>query len=458
MHRTSETARLVDLLHRATPDGPNLRIVGLSGPGGVGKSYLLSHVLDAADPASLGYLRLSVDGSNEQARRDFFGLIDGQLAKASLPPPAKAKHDYFPEVRRVAGQHRALVEAAAAELKSSAAPDELKSAVLGLLRAGQMLNKAVPKTRKLLDLHELAVKDADVASTLDKVWDLAGGLRVLRDASVLPGPVRDALGLGQRERVKNDLYGATADALLSDLSAALGGYLRRDFFRFTQPRVAGLDRLLLIVDDFEALAPTLEEFLVGSLIPRLSDAPFATTLILLGRDDLDAMHPAWAQHNRRYIQEQIRLAPFERGAALAMLTEAGVPEARREELFQATQGFPFLLSLLIEELGSEGADSALFLRKFFDRTTRWMSPREREWFVRICYLDHVNLDALARVFDGEEVEVIQDWFEKEASIRDPAAPVFRVRPLIREKVLRYLELRSPSRHREMLERATKANA
>ncbi len=82
-----------------------------------------------------------------------------------------------------------------------------------------------------------------------------------------------------------------------------------------------------------------------------------------------------------------------------------------------------------------------------------MTEREREWFVRVCYLDSVNVDALGPLFPGEDVERIQDWFEKEASIRDPAAPVFRVRPLIREKVKRYLELRSPSRHREMTERA-----
>ena len=167
------------------------------------------------------------------------------------------------------------------------------------------------------------------------------------------------------------------------------------------------------------------------------------------------MHPAWSQHCRRYLVDQIRLAPFGREAALDLLDKAGVPEARREELYQATQGFPFLLALLVEELGEEGGGSALFLRRFFDRTTRWMAPREREWLTRVCYLDEVNLDTLSPLFPGEDVERIQDWFERESSIRDPTAPVFRVRPLIREKVLRYLELRSPSRHRELLDLARK---
>ena len=53
---------------------------------------------------------------------------------------------------------------------------------------------------------------------------------------------------------------------------------------------------------------------------------------------------------------------------------------------------------------------------------------------------------------GRNTEWIQSLRALE-SIRDPSAPVYRVRPLIREKVLRYLELRSPSRHRDMLEKA-----
>ncbi|UQA61338.1 hypothetical protein [Polyangium aurulentum] len=452
-HRKSETARLLELFQRSDP---GVGIIGISGPGGVGKSYLLNHALDTQDTASIRALKLSVDGSSEQARTDFFGLVDGQLAKPSLSPPAKPKHDYFPQVRRVASIHRALVDAVAAELKASGAPQEIKDAALALLRAGRRLNKAVPRTREYLDLSNPNLKDSDVGQTLDEAWELVTSLRALRSSAVLPGPIRDVLGMTYKERVKNDLYNVTADALVSDLSAAISGYRKQDRFRIlTQEPIDGIDRLLLVFDDFEALAPTLEEFLVGALIPRLADAPFPTTIVILGRDDLDAMHPAWGQHCRKYILDQIRLSPFGREDALNLLTRAGVPEERREELYQATQGFPFLLSLLIEEVGAEGADSALFLRKFFDRTTRWMSGREREWFVKVCYLDSVNTDTLGPLFPGEEVEKIQDWFEREASIRDPAASVFRVRPLIREKVLRYLELRSPSKHREMLDQGKK---
>ena len=449
-HRTPETARLAALLQKREP---GVQICGISGPGGVGKSYLLRHVAGSLDLDALGWLQLSIDGSNEQSRGDFFGLINGQLAKQTLPPPAVTGDDYFPQVRRVASIHRALVQAVAAELqdrsKSSQAPDAVKAAALALLQAGQRLNKALPKTAEYVNLRRVNLHDGSVAQTLDEAWELVERLDALRDSTALPGPLRDALGMTYKARVRTDLYNVTADALITDLSAALWGYRKQDWWRITHQPIAGRDRLLLILDDFEALAPTLEEFLVGALIPKLAEAPFQTLLVILGRDDLEAMHPAWGQHCRKYIKDQIRLAPFSRADAHELMASAGVPEARRDDMFEMTQGFPFLLGLLIDGLGEEGASSALFLRKFFDRTTRWMTAEEREWLIRVCYLDAVNLDSLKPLFPDVDVERVQSWFEREASIRDPAATQFQVRPLIREKVLRYQELRAPSRHQEL---------
>lgn len=457
-HRTPETARLSALLQKRER---GLQICGISGPGGVGKSYLLRHVEASLDLDALGWLRLSVDGSNEQSRGDFFGLIDGQLAKQSLPPPAVSGDDYFPQVRRVASIHRALVQAVADELgaaRSNKAPDEVKVAALALLKAGQRLNKTLPKTAKLINLQGVNLHNGSVPRLLDDAWELVEKLDALRDSTALPGPLRDVLGMTYKARVRTDLYNVTADALITDLSAALSGYRKQDWWRITHQPIAGLDRLLLVLDDFEALAPTLEEFLVGALIPKLAEAPFQTLLIILGRDDLEAMHPAWGQHCRKYIKDQIRLAPFSRADAYELMESAGVPEARRDHMFELTQGFPFLLGLLIDGLGEEGASSALFLRKFFDRTTRWMTAEEREWLIRVSYLDAVNLDSLKPLFPDEDIEKVQSWFEREASIRDPAATQFQVRPLIREKVLRYQELRAPSRHQELTALARKARS
>jgi hypothetical protein len=446
--RAAEVARL----RAALTDHEGLRIVSVSGPGGVGKSHLVRHVVEAIEAEQrVGdrLLKLSVDGANEQARTDFFALVEGHLARAA--PPGATRRDPFPHLRKVAAVHRALVEVASAELDAGEAPAHVKLAALSLLRMGRRLNKLVPKSKELFDAG--AAEDTSVDRSLDDAWRMVGSLRALRGSSALPGPVRELLGATTRSRVRTDLHDVTAEALVADLADQSVAPRAQSA---PSPRRARRAHVLLVIDDFEALAPTLEEFLVGALVPRLAEAPFASTMIVIGRDELAAMHPAWSQHCRQFLADSVRLAPFARDEALGMLAEAGVPEDRREAMFEAAQGFPFLLRLLADEMTAEGADSALFLRTFFERTTRWLSPRQREWFMRVCYLDAVNVDTLARVFppDGEDrVDQVQDWFEREASIRDPTAPVFRVRPLIREKVLRYLELRSPSRHRELLERA-----
>lgn len=446
--RRSEVGRLVEVL-RSPPT--QLSIVGVSGPGGVGKSFFVDDALAALGPSSQAYLRLRVDGSNRAALGDFFALLD-QLMPRSLEAPARAESDYFPQLRRVAAAHRDLVDAVAKDL--GPARDDVKKVALALLRAGHRLNETVPKTRGYLDVDALGLSEKSVAASFDAAWDVLETLAPLRQSTRLPGPLRDLLGVTFHNRVRADLYGVTADAMITDLAAALRGYRPQDWHRVTHtPIGATTNNLLLIVDDFEALAPTLEEFLVGALIPRLARASFKTVLLMVGRDDLDAMSPSWAQHCQRYVAMQLRLAAFDRATALEALAKAAVPPERREAIFEATQGFPYLLNLVLDESAGEGADSALFLRKFHDRTTRWMSPEEQGWFVRVCYLDVVNEDTLARLFPAAIVQRVQDWFEREPSIRDPSAEAFRVRPLIRDKVLRYQALRSPQKHADLLAKA-----
>ncbi len=444
-YRPSEATQLRSVI---TGHREGLAICAISGAGGIGKSYLVEHVLSSVDPAGTGWMSLRVDAAQAQARGDFFALVDGQLAKRSLAPPADPRVDYFPKTRRVAAAHRDLVARVVKELEGEDAPEDLKRASVAILKAAHFLNKTVPKTREYVDLANYNLEPDAVSDSIDEAWDTINTLKTLRDSVWLPDVVRDRLGLTLTSRLRRDLYGVTADAVISDLSPALAGQSSEDSRHEAQHAIPGLDRLLLVIDDYEALGATLGDFLISSLIPRLAEAPFPTMLIVAGRDDLEDTNPGWGQHCKRYFTEQIRLRPFDAETAAQLMAAEGVPEGRREAIYQLTQGFPLLLSLAIEEAAADGA-SALFLKRFFERTTRWMSREEREWFTRTCYLDEVNEDNLRLVFPEQDVSVVQDWFEGEASIRDPSARTFRVRPLIREKVLSYIEVRSPSRHHEL---------
>jgi hypothetical protein len=453
-YRPSEATRLRTVI---TGHREGLAICGISGAGGIGKSYLVEHVLSSLEPAKAGWLALRVDAAQAQARGDFFVLVDGQLARRSLAPPADPRVDYFPETRRVAAAHRALVAKVAKELERQGAPEDVRRAALALLKSAHFLNKTIPKTREYLDIAKYNLEPNTLNESIDEAWDTINMLKTLRDVEWLPEAVRNLLGENLTSRLKRDLYGVTADAVVSDLSAVLPGQFSTNSPNGAQLPIPGLDRLLLVIDDYEALGATLGDFLISSLIPRLAEARFATMLIVAGRDDLENTHPGWRQHCKRYLTDQIRLRPFDAETAAQLMAAEGVAENRRAAIYELTQGFPLLLSLAIEEASTDGA-SALFLKRFFDRTTRWMSSEEREWFTGTCYLDDVNEDTLRLVFLEEDIGAIQDWFEGEASIRDPSAPTFRVRPLIREKVLSYIEVRSPKRHHELRSRAQAGRA
>jgi hypothetical protein len=454
-YRPSEATRLRTLIadHRE-----GLAICGISGAGGIGKSFLVDHVLSSIETAKAGWLALRIDAAQAQARGDFFALVDGQLARRSLAPPADPRVDYFPATRRVAAAHRALVARVEKELELRGAPEDVRHAAVAILKAAHFLNKAIPKTREYVDVAKLNLRPNAVGDRIDEAWDIIKTLKALRDSEWLPEVVRDRLGMNLASRLKRDLYGVAADAFVSDLSAALTDESSKNRFNGARRRIPDLDRLLLVIDDYEALEATLGDFLVGSLIPWLAEARFATMLIIAGRDDLEyTPNTGWSQHCKRYLTDPIRLRPFDEETAAKLMAAEGIPEGRQAAIYELTQGFPLLLSLAIEEAAEDGT-SALFLKRFFDRTTRWMSDDEREWFTRTCYLDEVNEDTLRLLFPEEDVSAVQDWFEGEASIRDPSATTFRVRPLIREKVLSYIEVRSPKRHRELLSRAQAGKA
>lgn len=452
--RPSEATRLRAIV---TSHGQGLAICGISGAGGIGKSFLVEHVLSSLEPAKGGWLALRVDASHAQARGDFFALVDGQLARRSLAPPADPRVDYFPETRRVATAHRDLVARVTSELEQRGAPEDVRRSAVAVLKAAHFLNRAIPKTREYVDIAKYNLDPDAVNDGVDEAWDTINGLKALRDSDFLPRPIRDRLGQTLASRLKRDLYGVTANAVVGDLNGALQVQPAGRSIRGTRTPISGLDRLLLVIDDYEALGTTLGDFLISSLIPRLAESSFPTMMIIAGRDDLEATNPGWGHHCKRYLTEQIRLQPFDSETAEQMMAAKGVAEGRRAAIYELTQGFPLLLSLAIEEASTDGA-SALFLKSFFDRTTRWMTSEEREWFTRTCYLNEVNEDTLRLVFPEDDIRAVQNWFEAEASIRDPSASTFRVRPLIREKVLSYIEIRSPQRHRELRDRAQAGGA
>lgn len=351
----------------------------------------------------------------------------------------------FPAVDRVVRAVDAVRSRAAAEFGRHPRGDDAGRAALGWLMnaaiaAGKRINEVSPVTRKYLDV---ARAEADVRLA----GDIVGNLAALADRRRrLPWGRSAAFENGV---LKNPLE-RLADALAADLAALLRGYRPEDRWRMTHAKVPGVGRLLLVVDDYEYRHLMLDEFLLAHLLPRLRQAEFESTVVVLGRDKLTATHPSWAQHFDGSLLTPLELPPLARPEMDALVAAHGFAEAAEQDrAWRDTQGYPYYVRLWVEEAGA-GGRTAVMLRQFHDRTTRWMGERERGWLDHTLFRAEVDTHTLRAVLPaGEDAAAVMAWFQAEGSVRDTTTPVFRVREYVRSRLADYLKVTDPDRHADL---------
>lgn len=403
-------------------------IFGISGYGGIGKSYLLRHVLEHIRPVTKGFLTITLDGSNPSILGDLIGIYDHSLAPRSIPR-GKQNYDYFPHARKLAREHGKLARAVKTAVKKTASSDDVKEAANWIFRGGSFLNKTVPKTKDYVDFD--ALKKQGVDKRFEDAVDLLAQLKPLATSSWIPGPVKDLVGITYTERLKSDLYRLAADEWIADLCAILNRYRRLDRYKFTHSPIKGLDRLLLIIDDFEILGKTIIEFVTTSLIPALESSNFHTTLVFVGRDDLSDAHVSFQHHLAHLVRQKIRLDKFKDEVTRGMFIEAGYSDDEVGKLMEESLGYPFLVNLLCEAKGG----SVSFYQQFYERTTRWMGPTEKEWVLPLCYLDRITEESVATMLPNAAPSSVLNWFKHEASLRDPRAEWYVIAPYIRRTLI-----------------------
>ena len=120
-------------------------------------------------------------------------------------------------------------------------------------------------------------------------------------------------------------------------------------------------------------------------------------------------------------------------------------------LMKETEGYPWLLEIEIEiENLKSKKGSAHTNKMFYDRTTRWMGLEEKQWFENLCYLDVVNIDTIKCILPEYDSKLVYQWFENEPSIRDASSDKYAVKGIIKTKVLKYLEIKSPETHQRRI--------
>jgi hypothetical protein len=436
----------------SAPKPGQVDIYGISGYGGIGKSYLLNQVLSSVKPAKNGYLQVTIDGTDASIIGDFMALYDRKFSPKTIPL-GKVGYDYFPQARKIVEKYDVLNTDVKTKLNKSEVPVNEKTAAELIFRAGGILNMVIPATEKFINFESLQ------RLGLDKTINNASKLLddVINDRSLLgclPVPIKNALGMTKSERLRTDLYRLCADMWFADISAILNGSRGKNRFKLFNSPINELNRLFLIIDDFESLGKTIIDFFSAALVPVLQQANFHSTVIILGRDDLSDAHVSFQQHLAPIVRKKIRLERFTDEVAQQMFQNAGYSEEDIPKLMSDSQRYPFLVNLLCEV--KNGGVS--FYQQFYDRTTRWMSQIEKEWVLPLCYLDQINQATIQAMLPHAPASVVMEWFKREASLRDPNAEWYSIAPYIQRTLREYhrKEL-SDSEYCKFLERGKSAS-
>jgi len=186
---------------------------------------------------------------------------------------------------------------------------------------------------------------------------------------------------------------------------------------------------------------------------------FQSVVIILGRDQLAYTNPGWDQNLKATQALPIRMKPLSREDtdSLAEACGLGSPE-EKARLWHETKGYPYYIQLFLEEIES-GGQSAAMLGRVWDRHTRWMSEKGKEWLKATLFLEMVNKRTLrAMLGSPEEADEAFSWFREEGSIRDTSSPHYTVREYLRARLQAYLRISDPDLFERLQQKANALGA
>jgi hypothetical protein len=451
--RHEATERLRAILKGEIQTG-RLTIQSIEGPGGIGKTCLFDHVITTTDLTPQHYLKLHLDG-NEPSQTSLIRLVDRMIDGAD----AEAIRDrppgyYFQKVDQVVKAMETIKSEALDEFKRKHPSDEEGQLAISrfldrAFETGKGVNDVFPFTKKYFSFSGLEKRQKLLETIIPTMISLQKETPWFFER----------LGIGESITLKNSIkenaFSPLAEAIQFDLSAILVGYRPRDITKAVHRKIRGIDRLLVVIDDYEQLHESIGDFLVTKFLPALKNANFRSVVIILGRDQLEATHFGWDQHLKSSLLERLELNPLTRQEVDELVESFGIQSLReKERVWRDTQGYPFYVQLWIEEVES-GGRGALTLKRFYDRTTRWMSDKEKEWLYLTLFLNKVDKRTLqSMIGDPEEADSVLSWFEREGSVRDTTGNVYRVREYLRSRLSDYLRITDPDKF-EALDRKSR---
>ena len=257
--------------------------------------------------------------------------------------------------------------------------------------------------------------------------------------------------IGLRNSVKENALRPITAALVRDLSAIL--YRSEEAWTLTHNKINGIDRLLLVIDDYEILQESLGEFLVRHLLPALRAASFQSTVIILWRDQLEATHTAFDRYLRANILKRITLDPLSRAEMDELVESFGVRSPdEKERAWRDTQGYPFFVQLWIEEAESGGLTRSCSGSSMTGPRAGWATARSGGFNTR-CSSPMSTAARFGPCSGARRGRGGVRWFEGDASVRDTAGSSFRVRSYCAARLVDYLRASDPDRCEELERRS-----
>lgn len=424
--RLSEERLFIQWLTAEDRDDAKPACLSLSGPGGIGKSFFLASTLRRCEDTlqKRRFLTLRVDG---KGRRE---LLSDLLLRDLLRSSTEVDESRFKETARARRQLEKINVDACNQLERAAQADaQVRRALDLLVKLGLLVTEIVaPEAKGLTSAvkkHSPEVLQAvEVAFRHARAWREESQWRP-------GGRLRNAL--------RSKLSETLADVLALDLAQNVFGdeqYLGR------------FERLLLIIDDYEALHEIAGEHFTQHLPLALQRHRVRARVIFVGRDSVADTHPGFTDRLDAYFSSyaEIKLKEFSRDEAEGFIRQHQISEpAVIERIIAETSGFPFLLDAEVRDQ-QEGGRSALGLERFYQRTTRWMTDEQRRWIVPLCFLEQVHNQSIRRIMPDEPTEQVMAWFKAEASIRAPTGKSWTVMPIIRSRIKEWLYNQDPERH------------
>lgn len=446
MGRVQEIEELRALLLESTNRPTGLKIQSIEGPGGIGKSTVFHAALEDIDLDEQGYLTMRLDGADGNAA-SLTQLLKRLIDSASHRAIANKPPGYFFTATRdtILAADEIRAEAIGELKKKGLSTNDIEAfgrCYDHLMSLGKSLTEGFPKAKEFVNFDKLSEKGQQAAADIN----------ALKEESVY---FWERLGIFSGSTLRNSLKEnapqALSHSLIRDLNDIILGENENPVFRTAHTKKKDLKRVLLIIDDYEALQPALQEFLVSNLLRMLKTARFSSTVVVLGRDRLALTNPSWDQHLAGHMLPRMDIKQLDRSEMDQMLSELGVEEqTEKDRAWSDTQGYPYLVRLWVDEF-MEGGRSAIMLKQFYMRITRWMSERQRIWLDSILFLNEVNPSTLSAMLDDPaDASDAYAWFEGEASVRDTKAKKFVAIEYVRTRLLDYLQLRSPARYKLLL--------